>query len=277
MAKQPSSKKLAKKEVILFLILAFAFSAVCYYLVSSATTHDDLLLYTVMLMFCPATAAVITRLYLQKNLKGFGLGWGKTKWQLLAIFLPILLGLLMFGYVWVTGTASFNSEQAAEMFSFAFIPTILSALLFNLFAAFGEELGWRGLLVPEMSKFMSFTKLALLSGIIWTLWHFPIIIFGTYHGEGGLLYSLAVFVPQVVGSGVLLAWIRLKSGSVWTAVFFHGFWNYSIQIIYPALTVATAESELITGEFGWFSPVLFVIIAIVCWHCRYLLPKSITK
>jgi len=277
MAKPSSSKKLAKKEVILFLILAFAFSAVCYYLVSTATTHDDLLLYTVMLMFCPATAAVITRLYFQKNLKGFGLGWGKTKWQLLAIFLPILLGLLMFGYVWLTGTAAFNTEQAAEIFSFAFIPTLISALLFNLFAAFGEELGWRGLLVPEMSKFMSFNKLAIISAIIWTLWHFPIIIFGNYSGAGGLVYSLIVFVPQVIGVGFFMAWLRLKSGSVWTAVFFHGLWNYFIQDFYPALTVATAESELITGEFGWLSPILWILIAMLCWHFRYLLPKSIAK
>ncbi len=273
MAKQIKPKELAKKEVILFLILTFALSAICYYLVSTATVHDTLLIYTVMLMFCPATGAVITRLYYQRNLKGFGLGWGKTKWQLVAIFLPILVGLLMFGYVWISGNAAFNYGDAAEMFSIAFIPAILSALAFNLFAAFGEELGWRGLLVPELAKFMTFTKLAILSSIIWTLWHFPIIIFGNYSGAGGLAYSLIVFVPQVVGAGVFLAWIRLKSGSVWSAVLFHGIWNYSIQVFYPALTIATAESELITGEFGWFSPLIWTIIAIVCWHYRYLLPK----
>jgi len=276
MAKQKFPAELARKEVIAFLILAFGLSSIFYYLIANATTHSDLLLFTMLLMWCPATAAIITRWHYQKNLKGFGLGWGETKWQLAGIFLPILLGLVMFGYVWLT-MGSFNAENAANMLSLSFLPAFLSALVFNLFAAFGEELGWRGLLVPEMSKFMSFTKLGLLSAAIWTVWHFPLILFGTYHGTGPLWFSLLVFTPQVIAMGFFLAWLRLKSGSVWVAVFFHGVWNYFIQQIYPALTVQTEATEVITGEFGWFSPLMGIAIALICWHYRYLLPKTVKK
>lgn len=276
MPKPNKSAELAKKEVISFLILAFGLSLIFYYLTSTATDKEHLTIYTVALMWCPATAAVVTRLYYQRNLKGFGLGWGETKWQLVGIFLPILIGLVMFGSVWLT-VGEFNTESAAMIFSLSFLPTFITMLGFNLFAAFGEELGWRGLLVPEMAKFMSFTKLALLSSAIWTVWHFPMILFGTYHGTGPLWFSLLVFIPQVIAMGFLLAWLRLKSGSVWVAVFFHGFWNYFIQQIYPALTVQTEATQMITGEFGWFSPLVGIVLALICWHYRYLLPKSVKK
>jgi membrane protease YdiL (CAAX protease family) len=70
---------------------------------------------------------------------------------------------------------------------------------------------------------MGFTEVSLLSGAIWTVWHFPLIFFGTYHGTGPLFYSLAVFIPSVMGLALILAWLRLVSGSVWTAILFHGF------------------------------------------------------
>ncbi|MFH2106548.1 MAG: DUF3089 domain-containing protein [Candidatus Micrarchaeota archaeon] len=269
----PDPKKLAKKEVILFLIVAFALSSIFYYLIATAQSASDATIFTIALMWCPATAAILTRLYYQKDLGGFGVRWGETKWQLVGIFLPIAIGLAMFGSVWIM-MDSFNAEKAVQIFSLSFLPSFAIILAFNLFAAMGEELGWRGLLVPELSKFMGFTKLALLSGVIWTVWHFPIIIFGTYHGTGPIWYSLAMFIPSVIGAGVILAWLRLKSGSVWPAVFFHGFWNYFIQGLYPALTIQTQATEMITGEFGWASPLAYILLALVCWHYRGLLKKK---
>ena len=268
--------KLARREVIVFLILAFGLSSIFYYLSATTTLHSDLLLFTLLLMWCPATAAIITRLYFQKNLKGFGFGWGETKWQLAGILMPILLGLIMFGLVWLT-MGVFSPEGAASVLSFAFLPALAAGLAFNLFATFGEELGWRGLLVPEMSKFMGFTKLALLSSAIWAVWHFPLIIFGHYHGVGPLWYSLLIFTPAVIGIGVVLAWLRLKSGSLWPAVFFHGVWNYFIQQFYPMLTVETEATQLITGEFGWACPAMLVVLGLIFWHYRDRLPKAIRR
>lgn len=271
-AKKPSTG-LARRKVAIFLVLAFGLSSIFYYLIANATNASDALIFTTAVMWCPAVAAVLTRLYCQRSLSGFALGIGNAKWQVVGILLPILVGLVMFGSVWLT-VGQFNYENAAKVFSFAFLPGFAGALAFNLFAAFGEELGWRGLLVPEMSKFMGFTKMAVLTGAIWTAWHLPFILFGSYHGSGELWFSLAVFIPSVICSGIVLAWLRLKSGSVWTAVLFHGIWNYFIQHIYPMLTVQTPATEMITGEFGWASPVIYLVLALVAWNYRGLLPKS---
>jgi len=262
----------ARTEILLFLVLTFALSSAGWYLVTGAATGQEALFFTIFTMWCPGLAAVTTRLAVQRNLWGFGFRWGETRWQVLAIMLPVGLGLLMFGAVWLSGIAPVNTEQAAIVFSISFLPSFAIALLFNLFSAAGEEIGWRGLLVPELSRLMNFTRLALLSGAIWTAWHFPLIIFGTYHGTGPLWYSLVVFVPSVMGAAVIIAWLRLVSGSVFTAIFFHGFWNYFIQQFYPALTVPNPASELILGEFGWAAMVVYVVLAIAFWHVRGLLP-----
>ncbi|KQC14275.1 MAG: hypothetical protein APR63_14715 [Desulfuromonas sp. SDB] len=57
-------------------------------------------------------------------------------------------------------------------------------------------------------------------------------------------------VTGMIGIGFLMNWIRLKSGSIWTAVIFHTSHNIFIQEIYPALTRETQISKNITGEFG---------------------------
>ena len=265
-----------KAMVVAFVALAFAFSSVFWYLIATtqaaAANATALLFYTVGVMWCPALAAVITRLAFQRSLAGFGFTAGKPVWLAAGILIPVAAGLLMFGSAWLTGIAPFDPGKAAVIFSVPFIPAFLYAIAFNCFAAAGEEIGWRGLLVPELSRFMGFTRLALLSAGIWTLWHVPMIVFGTYHGTGPLWYSLAVFVPAVMGAGFILAWLRLKSGSLWVAILFHGFWNYFIQSFYPALTVKTDAGNTMLGEFGWFVAIMYVALALVFWHFRNRLP-----
>lgn len=266
-----------KKTVITFVILTFLFSGVFWYLTSQTAlvkeNANQLLIYTVGAMWGPTFAAVLTRLVYQRNLKGFGIGMGNPKWLAFGILLPVAAGFIMFGTAWLTGIAPFSTEGAAGIFAVAFIPVFLYAIAFNLFAAAGEEFGWRGFLVPELARGMGFTELALISGAIWTVWHFPMIFFGNYHGAGSIWYSLAVFIPSVMGAGVILAWLRLASGSVWVAVLFHGFWNYFIQQFYPLLTTTTEEGQTMLGEFGWFVAVFYVALALVFWHFRDRLPK----
>jgi len=258
--------------VLTFVVLTFTFSSVFWRLssVKSAVETNVAILMTLAIanMWCPAVGAVVTCLIYRRGLKGFGLGPGKMKWLMAGMLLPITVGFMMFGSAWATGIAPFNSDKVASVFAFSFIPTFLIGIFLSCFAACGEELGWRGFLVPELSRSMKFTGLALASGAIWTVWHFPLIFFGTYRGTGPVWYSLAVFVPSVMGAGLILAWLRLISGSVWPAVFFHGFWNYFIQRLYPTLTIKTRVGDIMLGEFGWFAALVYIALALVFWKFR---------
>jgi membrane protease YdiL (CAAX protease family) len=227
-------------------------------------------------MWCPAAGAIITRLWYQKNLAGFGVVLGGSRWLLLGFLLPVAMGLFMSGTAWLTGIGPFDGMNAAAMFSFAFIPSFAFTLLYSMITACGEELGWRGFLVPELAEIMGFTGLALLSGGIWAAWHIPLVLFAGYHGAGPAWFSVLVFVPEVIALGLILAWLRLRSGSVIPAILFHGSWNYFIQGFYPALTVQTPLGTMVLGEFGVFAVPVCATVAAVFWLNRKALPTPPT-
>lgn len=67
----------------------------------------------------------------------------------------------------------------------------------SILLALGEEIGWRGFLVPQLAKLTTFTWVAIISGIIWALWHFPLAIMGMYVAETPLWWSLPIFFLEL--------------------------------------------------------------------------------
>jgi len=265
-----------KRVVIAYLLLTFALSSIFWYIAIArpqfAVDTGILRSTTLLLMWCPAIAAIATRLAFQRNLAGFGFKAGELRWWLLAIAIPVTVGLVMFGTAWVSGAAPFLSDKAAAMLALPALVAILTGICSNIVSATGEEIGWRGLLVPELGRFTGFTQIALLSAFIWGCWHLPLMVFGSYHGSGALWVSIVTFFLSMFGGSTIFAWIRLRSGSVWPAALLHGFWNYFIQIFYPAITATTEAGGAMIGEFGWYTVVLSLVLGLVFWHLRYLLP-----
>ena len=108
-----------KQVVAAYLVLVFALSSIFWYIISARpqfAVDSGLLRYSsALLMWCPAVAAIVTRLFFQRNLDGFGFKIGELRWWLLAIVIPIAVGLVMFGTAWVTGIAPFLPDKAAAM------------------------------------------------------------------------------------------------------------------------------------------------------------------
>ena len=254
------------------MLLCFLCSSPAWYLSARDSlipqTQSLRLFYALITMWSPAVAAFLTRLWYQRNLRGFGLRLGKARYLFLGMLLPILAGLVMFGSAWIFGVAPLDTDGLSKIFSPRFMGPSVMSLVIGCFFALGEELGWRGFLVPELSRFMNFTRTALVSSAIWTVWHFPLIAFSSYHGSGPLWCSLATFVLLVMALGPVQAWLRLASGSVWPAVLLHGFWNYFIQGFYPTLTQKTSAGEMMLGEFGWCGAVMSGIVLLAFWRWR---------
>ena len=100
-----------------------------------------------LLMWSPAVAGIVTRFAFQKNLAGFGFKIGELRWWLLAVVIPVAVGLVMFGTAWVTGAAPFLPDKAVAMLRAPAGPP--AGLCLSMVLATGEEIGWRGLLVPS--------------------------------------------------------------------------------------------------------------------------------
>lgn len=144
-----------------------------------------------------------------------------------------------------------------------------AAITINALAAFGEELGWRGFLVPALRRYGTWTAL-LVSGAIWGLWHAPVILlgydFGRTHITGVLLMT-----GGCIAWGVLFGYLRLRSGSMWPAVFAHGALNASAGlplVLFAAGTRPDPAFALALGISGWIACAVVVIILLLSGEFR---------
>lgn len=231
------------KSIVVYLILTFALSSFFYWKLTHVPPGTNEGLPYLGLMWCPGVSGLLTRTLFQGNLRGHGFTWGKTKYQFASYWIPLVYACAVYLPVWFAGYFDPHGPVLQKMAQrFPQIPPAMVLLVFFLviatagvlgscISAVGEELGWRGFLVPQLAKMASFPKVALISGIIWASWHVPLIIAGDYHGAGPAWYSVTCFLVMVVGISFVFAWMRLKSGSVWTGMLLHA----SQQLFYPGV------------------------------------------
>jgi membrane protease YdiL (CAAX protease family) len=239
-----------KKEVTFFLALTFFLSSFFYYLIA---TIEDNGWYEFGLMWCPGVASIITSLKFRKNLKGFGWKAGKIWLLALSYFYPLAALFLVYGVIWYFGFGGFAGFEANFMTKLAFFPMLLMALEGSYFAgrsALGEEIGWRGYLVPRLLEKYSPNTVSVFVGVIWAIWHFPIMVTGDYGNETPILYQLTCFTLMIVGSNFVYTWFRIKSGSFWTGVLLHTSGNLFIFHVFEDLTINTGNTAFYAGETG---------------------------
>lgn len=259
-----------RKEILTFLLLTFGLSSIPYYLIlSSGSLRSGGIWYPLALMWCPGIAALTSSLIFRQNLRGLGWGWGKTRYQLSAYLLPIGYGLLAYAAVWLLGLGGIDTS-----FSRDWLPWLAYGTLLNCFAALGEEIGWRGFLVGRLATITGFTNVALISGAIWGLWHAPLILFADYNAGAPGWYSLLCFAVMVIAGSFGFAWLRLKSASLWTAMFMHASHNFWIQGFFDPLTTDLGMTKYWIGEFGAAPAIASILVAYLFWRQRRRLPSE---
>src|SRR3954466_8827544 len=266
----------SRAALISFLVLTFGLSAIFYSLIIAAGSlgaHGGL--YVFALMWSPGVSALTTRLVFQHNVRGEGWGWGGrngTRWAALAYVLPLGYATVAYGLVWLTKLGGVDLSRFKTG-----IPTFLVlGTVTSLISATGEELGWRGFLVPALAQRFSFARVAIISGAIGAAWHMPLIIFADYNGGTPTWYSVLCFAVMVVALGFPFAWLRLRSGSVWPAAILHASHNLFVQAFFDRVTVNTGPTKWLTSEFGAALAITIGITAFVFWRARDALPAAAT-
>jgi uncharacterized protein len=276
-----------KNSIIIYILLTAALSSIFYVEVvhrSSAGRSPGLLI--LGLMWCPGISGLLTRLAFQGNLRGHGFGWGLTKYQFASYWIPLVYSSIVYVPFWLAGYFDPNNHRldalidrlpqlphaAALPVLFLFLAAV--GVAGSCIPALGEELGWRGFLVPQLAKITSYPRVALISGAIWALWHYPLILFADYHGAGPLWYSIACFTALVLGISFLFAWMRLKSGSVWTGMLLHASHNLFVQAFFDAQTRRARVTGLWTTEFGAGLALAALVVAIIFYAKRGELPAQ---
>lgn len=220
-------------------------------------------------MWIPGIISIILRI-ITNDWKDIGLGLGKAKFYSIAFFIPCIGAFLsalicsIFDIRVMSMVTGVPVPKVILQFSFIFIIGFASAL--------GEELGWRGYLVPKIYQ-VDLKYPTLTTGFIWALWHIPIVAFSGYYQtllpwQVIIFYTLAIF-----GLNYFINWIRLNSGSMWTATLTHASYNFFFQTFWlyflfspPGKNVHLWEG--IGGDVGVI-PITFLLIIFLLGHFKF--------
>ncbi len=222
------------------------------------------------LMWTPGIASIVARLVFREGFRdvSFRVG-GASGWKVIGLgwVLPPAIGCIAYGLAWATGLARFEIPALAGVGLSGFAPPVRFAILFALsmtlvsflsfFSAVGEEIGWRGYLLTRLVE-AEVPRPVLLSGLVWAVWHLPLVVSGQYAVGPSRVLSAVVFVLTVVGIGYVAGWMRLATGSLWPAVVFHAVWNAVIQ---GTFDTSTKEPSIWVGEAGIFVAALALAAA----------------
>jgi membrane protease YdiL (CAAX protease family) len=161
-------------------------------------------------------------------------------------------------------------ETAAAVNPWAIVATqglvaVLLAPVLNAIPTFGEEFGWRGYLQPKLLSFLSARKTMVVMGVIWGVWHWPIVAMGYNYGQtylGAPWLGMVGMVWFTTVLGTLLGWVTIRGRSVWPAVIGHGAINGIAGI---ALFFVAGQPNLVLGPHpaGLIGSVGFAIVALL--------------
>jgi len=250
-----------KKRITIFLVLAFGIAwitALIIFLtgglensqVLDATSGFTLafLLLAGPYMWAPAIANLLTRLITREGNRNYRLkpevkqAWPYwvTAWVAPAILISLgaALFFLLFpqfldgAFQTVRMQIAFSGQDPdimniPQLLLMQSLFAILIAPLLNGIATFGEEFGWRAYLLPKLLD-LGVKKALIISGIIWGIWHLPVIAMGYNYGSGypgAPWLGMVIMVWVTMAWGILIGWLTLRGKSVWPAVIAHGALN----------------------------------------------------
>lgn len=231
---------IARYPLISFVVVAYGWTWIF------AALIDQNILFPLLALFGPAIAAVIVRTAMGESsvavaLKNsFRLSPVPLAWCFLAVVLPFaLLFPVWLLHTWWSGAIDFKMNQ----------PSLLSIVVAVLII--GEEVGWRGFLLPFLLQRYSPIASSLIVGIIWAVWHLPNFLIPSYPHYGS---PFSAFVLMTIGFSMLFTWFYLRTkGSLVIAVIFHA-----------ALNLFSFSGVEASREY-WLKAIVYVVAALVAY------------
>lgn len=262
-----------------------------------ADTPVGLMLFSTVYMFFPLITALVLQAIDKEKFNHTGLVNFKIKWSwAVAWLLPLVMTLAC---ILVNGLMpgvelKYNAEQlinqyhipedqqemvreqlgqlpAYLMILITLISGLIAGITVNAIAAFGEEFGWRNYLVGALRE-VKFWKAALFIGIVWGIWHFPLILMGhNYPNEPQ--WGVLLMVVMCVLLGAIELYFVLKSKSMIVAAIMHGTINALAGVV---IYFTLGGNDFVNGMPG-LSGFIVMALTIVClWiYDKYIAKENI--
>lgn len=245
------NKEAETKRLIIFLVLCFGvawiveiFAITPMYKSGDVETVSEAVNMISQMMFTPAIAALIARLFTREGLvkSGFQLNFYEQKFLFLfgwfGMTVLAFLGAVIYFLVFkdnfdpnMTGfVESYNNNGGAEMDAVNIVATFKTNLLIQVFTApvsdiinaFGVEWGFRAYLLPKLYRKIGAAPAMVLSGIISGLWYAPLVALGYYYGtdyNGFPIAGIAAMCVFGMVTGIIYSYLCLRTGSIFPSVF----------------------------------------------------------
>jgi uncharacterized protein len=236
-------------------------------------------------MFVPALCSILTRFITKEGFKNMYLRphfKGNMKYYILVYFGPtVLLFLsaavyfLIFPYFFDPELTALKAAAASSGSTAGLSPNILLLItalqviiigpIVNIIPTMGEELGWRGYLLPKLRMFLSDRAALVVTGVIWGVWHAPIIVMGHNYGTGYWGYPWLGILAMIVFClwlGIIEGYISIKLESAIPAAMIHSAVNAGAA--FPFLLAKEGYNMLIgpaiTGIVGGLP---FIVLSVI--------------
>ncbi len=242
-------------------------------------------------MYAPFAAVLLARIPLR------GMGWtpklrGKWRWFFAAWLGPAVLCILgaVLYYVVFPGrldlnysayTAQLGEEGLALLAADGvsvqtlILSQLVSALTWgpfvNMLAALGEEVGWRGALYPRLKERFGVGRGRLLGGLIWGVWHWPVMILAGYNYGlrywGAPILGPLLFCLITTALGILIDLLYNKTNCIWIPALAHGAVNAVGSAGVLVLNAAYADQTILgPSMLGAIGGLPLLVLAAVLWQ-----------
>ena len=268
-------KTIGKKAWLTFLVLVIGASALAE---TGICSGGPGWLY-LALMWIPAAAAAAANCVsfyenrepfsLKKLLAAGGFRKCRIRYVLLGCLLPFVYLLIPYLVYWRLHPLNFayHDVPLTVVLQDLTLPLILG-IFTSLLSALGEEIGWRGFMVPALYARFGLNRTLLISSLFWCCWHLPLLIGGDYMPGTPQWFQLPAFVLCIFPVGVMAGILALQSGSMWPAAFLHAAHNNYDQAVFGVIT-AGADRMYFVSETGILTIVCTWVLAIVLyWQAR---------
>jgi CAAX protease family protein len=196
-----------------------------------------------------------------QSFAGAGLAFGSIRlWLLYGLGVVLFFGLeVLLNYVFKMGALAdfMKTNPSAALLAAAFLNMVIVGPFLGLIITFGEEYGWRGFLQTELVRLGRIRGVGLL-GVIWGIWHWPLIWMG-YNYPGQPLLGSLLMIGYTLALSYFLAYAVFKSKGVWTAAYLHALSNQTMAFF---MSVVVAPVSMVMS-FGIGFPALLLFALVI--------------
>jgi membrane protease YdiL (CAAX protease family) len=255
----------ARRQVAVFVGLTYAMTM----LLAVAFPHS--VAAPLLSVFTPVlSVAAITFLGTPAGLRrglwaGFGFGSAGIRSWPVAIIFPIMFLTVAYGAAVVVGVTDLRGPDLSAHGLALTLPDLAITLTLGTVLILGEEIGWRGFLLPRLQVLTSRRRAAVGTGFLHGAFHLPVLLLTTTYDEVGNRFIVApVVVATITAAGVFYAWLRGRSGSIWPVAIAHNTANTVFDLgAAAAVTSSPVALAYVAGETGIAT--LMVVAGVAIW------------